>query len=330
MAGEIYPVYYVVRMGVDKVVVRFNENQPEPTWENITVGDQLGSAEGRVDRTAIEAYCYATGDSLDAYRTGSDEDGLTVPPGLVVNELLKVSRLGYDYSGGASRWVHARAAVRLVSPLSAGTQVVITGGHVDKYIRRGRQWRVLRSSARTVDGRLVAEMDATQGLLGPKSDGPDVGEPPRSWGRDLPNVRLEDVDAAAATAETRAWSASAMQNVVFSGFPFHWAMETPQDVEPNIHTSLELARRSGFPDLVMQGMLIASPLFRLIRDRYGLTSLWGSELDLVFVRSVLVGQELRYYGWDSDAGAPANVTQLALAVLDESRQLACCGYARLP
>lgn len=320
-----------VRMGVGEVVVRFNENQPEPTWENITVGDQLGAAEGFVDRTAIEAYCYATGDSVDAYRTGDGEDGLSVPPGLVVNELLKVSRLGYDYSGGASRWVHARAAVRLASPLSAGTRVVITGGHVDKYIRRGRAWRVLRSTARAVDdGRLVAEMDATQGLLGPRSDGPDVGEPPQSWGRALPDVRLEDVDAAAATAETRAWSASAMQNVVFSGFPFHWAMETPQDIEPNIHTSLELARRSGFSDLVMQGMLIASPLFRLVRDRYGLTPLWGSELDLVFIRSVLVGQQLRYYGWDSPTGAPEGVTQLGLAVLNEDHQLSCCGYARLP
>ncbi|CCG04289.1 MaoC family dehydratase [Blastococcus saxobsidens] len=315
-------------------------DRPKFSWENLSVGDDLGRVEGRVDAAAVRTHAFAIGD--DPKRYLGQQDGFA-PPSLLVNDLLKLFLLGYDCTPPAVGGLHTKAQIDYLAPLPVGDPVVLTGTHVAKYVRRGRPHRSCASQAQTPSGNVVARMLATETVGYAVDEAGEHGQPPESWVDGFPRVegqidgstRIEPGGAEPAVGQTLGplvREVSFEESVAFSGFPFSWAQEHPSAVRIGLHTDPETARRAGYPRPVIQGLLSAGHLTQLLLDYYGDRVINGSKLALSFIAPVMTGSTLSSYATvrrqlDIDG---RQVNELSLLTQDQDERLVTVGYARVP
>lgn len=170
--------------------------------------------------------------------------------------------------------LHAQQDWELFAPIELGQKVRTRSTLTDRYFKRGRDYVTNETDIMAADdGRLLVRGRTYQSFLpqgetlAQKPAGPKPKRPPfpAAEGRDLCAADLE-VD------ERRCW--------MFSG------------PGRNYHTDREEARKLGFPDIVVQGMLSTCLVSRVMQQEFGEGWLAGGRMSVKLTAVVWVNERL--------------------------------------
>ena len=234
------------------------------------------------------------------YRDALDEaaplpDGIA-PPLLHHSECYTV--LGEWYLQNLFGNLHARQDWELFAPIRVGRRVRTRSTIVERYHKRGRDYVVNETDlVDAADGRLLVRGRTHQSFLPPEEkpgDGFVVDattasrkEPrppfPTAAGPDLEPIH-KAVDA------RRCW--------MFSG------------PGRNYHTDAEEARKLGFPNIVVQGMMSTCFVSQLMERRFGRGWLEGGRMDVKLTNVLWVDESVRVEGREHERTPEGQLTRV--------------------
>ncbi len=179
--------------------------------------------------------------------------------------------------------LHAQQDWELFAPIPVGGQVVTRSTIVDRYAKRGRDYIVNETDVcGAADGQLLVRGRTYQSFLpleteknGFVVDGTTAAKkaprPP------FPTATGADLDAVQKTVdERRCW--------MFSG------------PGKNYHTDREQARKLGFPNIVVQGMMTTCFVSQVMQDAYGMGWIVGGKMSLKLTNVLWVDETVTAYG----------------------------------
>ncbi|MFQ5513981.1 MAG: hypothetical protein ACE5FG_06035 [Myxococcota bacterium] len=233
------------------------------------VGRHCGGRLHEVTTELVRFYAKALGDPGALHSKHA-------PPLLFHSECYKF--LGEWYLKNLIGNLHARQDWELFAPIAIGSRVRSRSTIIDRYRKRGRDYVVNETDLMDAEsGQLLIRGRTHQSFLIPR-DAPDEGyvvdgqsaarKParpsfPTATGEELPALH-KSVDA------RRCW--------MFSG------------PGRNYHTDAEQARKLGFPDIVVQGMMSTCFVEQLMRERFGDGWLRGGRMSLKLVNVLWVDE----------------------------------------
>lgn len=236
-----------------------------------TVGRHCGSNEYEVTKDVVSFYA----DALDDHHPLQAE---YAPPLLYHSECYKF--VGEWYLKNLFGNLHMQQDWWIFQPIPVGSRVRTRSTIIDRYQKRGRDIVLNETDVfDAVDGRLLVRGHTHQSFLPPREDEEgkqhDAGEGgggfvvdektaeqkkkaprppfPTATGPDLPST-VTTVD------ERRCW--------MFSG------------PGRNYHTDREQAKKLGFPNIVVQGMMSTCFVSRVMQDHFGMGWLQGGQMSV--------------------------------------------------
>ena len=123
------------------------ENLPELVYDNLVIGEELGSYEYLL-----------TQEMIDEYRKSVDDPKGLVPTIAVKHDATALGLAYEDNTGG----VNAGNEMEFHNPPVAGKIIKVTGRVHDKYTRRDKPYLVIEATATDEDGRLIEKMRTYQ------------------------------------------------------------------------------------------------------------------------------------------------------------------------
>jgi len=284
--------------------IRWKENPPKYTWDNIEVGEQLGPVEGVVSELRLKTHAFAVDDYGDWYFKDSPFGGRIGHPTLLANDILLLFMLNYDLTPPMEGGLHAKNEIELLKPVRLGQKVIIQGTHSDKYKKRAQSYRILEGDVRDDAGQVYLRMRATEtvGFAKEIPVGQGQGTPP-------PDAVTGEVPAGAPVVTKASASVpvdavlpalskhtTLEQSILFSGFPYGWVEGGAKRLDLNIHTDPEDGRRRGQPDAIFQGLCSAAFISQLCTDFFGPSWLTTGRLATNFIRPVIVHDDITAQG----------------------------------
>ena len=238
------------------------------------VGHHCGASHYTASRDIVDFYADALDDRCSLY-------GEFAPPLLYHSECFKF--LFEWYLQNLIGNLHARQEWFLFAPIPVGADVGTRSTIIDRYEKRGRDYVVNETDVTDAgSGVLLVRGRTHQSFLqsGPGGDGFVVDEKtartkqprppfPVATGEDLPPV-IKQVD------QRRCW--------MFSG------------PSRNYHTDAEEARKLGFPNIVVQGMMTTCFVAELMLQRFGRGFLAGGRMDVKLTNVLWVDQRVTVRG----------------------------------
>lgn len=246
------------------------------------VGRHCGSHEYDVTREVVDFYADALDDHSPLYERHA-------PPLLHHSECYKV--LGEWYLKNLFGNLHARQDWELFAPIPIGGRVRTRSTIVERYHKRGRDYVVNETDLCSAeDGRLLVRGRTHQSFLPPQP------QPPREPAAGAPAAYVVDE----ATARNKAQARPAPD------FPTAEGPELPpvrKQVDArrcwmfsgpgrNYHTDAAEAKKLGFPNIVVQGMMSTCFAAQVLQDRFGLGWLEGGKLSLKLVNVLWVDESV--------------------------------------
>ncbi len=244
--------------------------------EPATVGRHCGSNEYAVTPEAVAFYAEALEDHNPLWAR-------VAPPLLHHSECYK--HLGDWYLKNLFGNLHAQQDWELFAAIPIGAKLRTRSTIIDRYSKRGRDYVVNETDCMLAsDGRLAVRGRTYQSFLPPRERQAEAGfvvdeksaqqkEPrapfPTATGPDLPTLEKK-VDA------RRCW--------MFSG------------PGKNYHTDREEARKLGFPNIVVQGMMSTCFVAQLMQDSFGMGFIEGGKLSLKLTNVLWVDETVRVHG----------------------------------
>jgi len=244
--------------------------------EPATVGRHCGSNEYVVTPEGVAFYAEALEDHNPLWAR-------VAPPLLHHSECYK--HLGDWYLKNLFGNLHAQQDWELFAPIPIGAKLRTRSTIIDRYSKRGRDYVVNETDCMLAsDGRLAVRGRTYQSFLPPRERQSDAGfvvdeksaekkEPraafPTATGPDLPTLEKK-VDA------RRCW--------MFSG------------PGKNYHTDRDEARKLGFPNIVVQGMMSTCFVAQLMQDAFGMGFIEGGKLSLKLTNVLWVDESVRVHG----------------------------------
>jgi acyl dehydratase len=242
--------------------------------DEIYVGRYFDGFDFEITEDAIENYVAATGDDNPWYR-GSSPLGRPIAPALILHSA--VFRRQDWYLPNIFGNLHARQEWEGYAPIFPSDRLHSRSVIVDRYVKRDREYVVNECLLFTPDGRIIQRSRTHQSFLMEK-DGGNGFAVDRT--REKSGARVFNVGSSGGEPiETPMRRVSQAMCMAFSG-PVR-----------NYHTDAEEARKLGFPDIVVQGMLSVCMIGELMTRRFGLGFIAGGELDLRLV-NVLWAEEV--------------------------------------
>ena len=180
--------------------------------------------------------------------------------------------------------LHGQQDWELFAPIEVGSRVRSRSTIIERYAKRGRDYVVNETDLVSAsDGRLLVRGRTHQSFLPPKeeqADGfvVDASTPtkktprppfPTATGRDLDPVEKR-ID------ERRCW--------MFSG------------PGRNYHTDREQARKIGFPNIVVQGMMTTCFVSQVMQDAFGMGWIEGGKMSVKLTNVVWVDETVTAHG----------------------------------
>ncbi len=275
------------------------------TWDCMPIGEEFGPVEGVVSELKLKTHAFAVDDYGVWYFQASPFGNRIGHPTLLATDILMLFTLNYDaspptFQGG----LHTRNEMEFVRPVFVGQRVTITGRTTEKYRKREQNYRVLEGEVRDEAARVCLRVRATEtvGLSPSTPVGKGLGTPP-------PDAITGEVPPGSpvVTRGTR-WTplgaalpylvkhTSLEQSVLYSGFPHGWADGGARNMWVNIHTDPEIGRRHGQPDAVVQGLCSAAYISEMCTSFFGPSWLTTGRLSTVFIRPVIVRDEITACG----------------------------------
>ncbi len=238
------------------------------------VGRHCDSSRSEIDEATVAFYRDALADHHPLHDRFA-------PPLLHHSECYKF--LGEWYLKNLFGNLHGQQDWELFAPIPIGSRVRTRSTIVDRYSKRGRDWVVnetdLMSDEEEDRGRLLVRGRTYQSFLPPRDAEPDgfvVDEStasrktprppfPTATGRDLGSVtRVID--------DRRCW--------MFSG------------PGRNYHTDREEAKKLGFPNIVVQGMMSTCFVSQIMQDEFGLGWLEGGRMSVKLTNVLWVDERV--------------------------------------
>jgi len=241
----------------------------------IYVGRDFGGFDFVVTPTSVENYIAGTGDHNAWYTSDSPLGGPTAPA-LILHSA--VFRRHDWYLPNIFGNLHARQEWQGFEPIHPGDQLHSRSLIVDRYIRRDREYVVNECLILNSDGRVVQRSRTHQSFLMTPAEGSTGFAVDRT--REKSGARVFNVgQRGGEPLETPMRRVSQAMCMAFSG------------PGRNYHTDTEEARKLGFPEIVVQGMLSVCMIGELMTRRFGVGFMVGGRFDLRLV-NVLWAEEV--------------------------------------
>ncbi len=131
--------------------------------DEIEVGHNFSPLVFPIDEDLIAKYVDTVGDRDPLHRDPScarsaGYRGLVAPPTIAALYVLKAYRTDFALPSGG---VHFRQRFKFHHPIVAGDILSVQASVVDKYVKKGRQFLVIESTARNQDGVPVVWSEST-------------------------------------------------------------------------------------------------------------------------------------------------------------------------
>ena len=247
--------------------------------QEVYVGRSYGMRNLDVTPELVRKYSAGTGDRNLRY-TGDSEFGGPVAPALVLH-----SEVYRDVSWYLSVFgnLHAKQEWELFQPVMVGDRVSATRTIVDRYTKRDREYVVNEVDVFGSDGRLLNRGRTHQSFLIKKEDtGADVVDKDREKRSD----RRFDVGDGAVLED-------------IAGQPKEISLEMCREFSgpaKNYHNDVDEARRLGFPDIVVQGMMSLCFISEMMTERYGEGWYVGGRMNVNLVNVLWQGETVAARG----------------------------------
>lgn len=246
----------------------------------LRVGDLVHTADSEVTPETVAFYLDTFGDRHPFYLGGSPFDGPIAPPLLFHSDVYRHVERWYLKNVVGN--LHARQEWLLFAPLRPGQRVHTRSTIVERYRKRNRDYVVNEIDYSDEKGRLLvrgrthqsflAEAHAVEGgfVVDRQSAGRKERRPPGEGpGQEIAPLELV-ID------RTTCWR--------FSG------------PGANYHTDAAEARKLGFPEIVVQGMLSTCLLSQLMARTFGEGWFAGGRMDVNLVNVLWAGERVRARG----------------------------------
>jgi hypothetical protein len=205
----------------------------------------------------------------------------SAPPLLFHSECYKF--LGEWYLKNLFGNLHARQDWELFGTLRVGSRVRTRSTIVERYTKRGRDYVVNETDVMDAeDGRLLVRGRTHQSFL-------PVGGRPEGFVVDADTARTKGARPAFPTAAGP--ELDALHKVVDARRC--WMFSGPAR---NYHTDREEARKLGFPDIVVQGMMATCFVSQLMQGAFGAGWVEGGKASLKLVNVLWVDEQVTVRG----------------------------------
>jgi acyl dehydratase len=275
----------------------------------VRVGDLVHQAEREISPEVRTFYCDTFGDHNPVYA----REGVA-PPLLYHSEVY--AHIDRWYLKRLVGNLHARQEWILFSPLKAGERVHTRSTVIERYRKRDRDFVVNEVDYSDASGRLLVRSRTHQSFL---ADDPETG-------RDV-----VDRDSAAkkekrAVGEGDGPELAPVELLV--DLTTCWRFSGPAK---NYHTDPDEAKKLGFPDVVVQGMLSTCLISQVMGNAHGLGWLAGGRMDVKLVNVLWGGERVRarakLRGESAEGGARRREYEVWVEKDDAKRTVVTVGTA---
>jgi acyl dehydratase len=246
--------------------------------DNWHIGRFVGERHYEIDASAVRHYSESVDDFSDSY-TGTSDFGYPVAPALVLH-----SDVYRDLSWYLPRIygnLHARQEWELYTPIPVGERVTTRSQIVDRYQKRGRDYVVNEVMCFGADGALRSRGRTHQSFLSGDVSGVVVDKDREK----RPDRRFEVGEGdILELIEGPAKVVTIEMCQKFSG------------PVKNYHNDVEEARKLGFPDIVVQGMMPLCFVSEMMTQRFGAGWFSGGRMDVNLVNVLWQGEQVRARG----------------------------------
>ena len=248
----------------------------------LRVGQHVHGDVHEITQKTIDFYLETFADRHPFYREGADSplDTAIAPPLLYHSEVYRHPERWY-----LKRLVgnlHARQEWFLFAPLRVGMRVRTRSTLADRYRKRNREYLVNEVDYEDEEGRLLVRGRTHQSFLTEAAEPGSGFVVDRGSAREKPDRRVgegsgpELVPVELKVDRTLCWR--------FSG------------PGRSYHTDLEQARKFGFPEIVVQGMLATCLLSQVMADGFGEGWFCGGRMDVKLTNVLWAGETVRARG----------------------------------
>jgi acyl dehydratase len=236
------------------------------------VGQFFGEREIEITPDLVTHYAASVEDQ-NAWYSGRSPFGGSVAPALLLHsECYHTVDWYLSYFGN----LHARQEWELFHPVLVGETVLSRRQIVDRYLKRDREYIVMEVGTFAPDGRLLLRGRTHQSfLIDPSNTDRTVIDKDREKRADR---KFEDAEDAV------------LEEI--SGPRKEVTIEMCKLFSPgkNYHNDVEEARRLGFPDVVVQGMMSLCFISEMMTTRYGEGWIAGGRMNVNLVNVLWQGE----------------------------------------
>jgi acyl dehydratase len=293
------------------------ESEMNLLGEPIRLGQPVHSGEHLITQEAIDFYLDTFGDRHPFYAedASSSFGGPIAPPLLYHSEVFAHPERWYLKNLVGT--LHAEQEWLLYQPFSCGMRVRTRSTLVDRYLKRDREYLVNEVDYQDDDGRLLVRGRTYQSFLIESSDPDESFVVNRNTAKKKAHRHMEEGNGpeieplTLQVDRTRCWR--------FSG------------PGANYHTDVEAARRFGFPDIVVQGMLSTCLVSQIMANAFGEGWFAGGRMAIKFVNVLWADETVRVRGRVRDECSEGAQRRKTLEVWvekqDDRREIVVVGTA---
>lgn len=249
----------------------------QKTTDEVYVGRYFGQHEYAITPETVRHYCESVAEDESSF--GNGQAGTTFAPPLILHSDV------YRFNGWYLPYIygnlHARQEWQLFSPIVIGESVVTRSTIVDRYLKRDREYVVNEVNYSSGDGKPLMRGRTHQSFLVNKRNDTVVDR-----SREKRSDRRFEVDTGQdlerLAGDEKVITLEMCQK--FSG---------PQK---NYHNDVEEAKKLGFPDIVVQGMMPLCFVADMLAQRFGEGLYVGGRMDMRLVNVLWNGDRVRARG----------------------------------
>jgi acyl dehydratase len=281
-----------------------NRKRVVARYENIEPGEDFGPIEEVVDDCRVKKFAFMMDDYHSWYFDDSPFGKRIGHAGILANDLLQLFTQVYNPNTVVG--LHTQEELWFVNPVFVGERARLHGKYVQKSERRSQGYVVMEADARGEDGRVLLRHRGIEILH--IEPGPVVGKSMADtvekrvtgeYRKDVePVTRARRGIIPGTPLAPLVKQIMQDQVAVFSGVGKHLK---------NIHTDIEVAKRGGLTNTIVQGMMETIYLTELLTRFFGpswFTSGWEKMKfiapvfsgDTVTVRGVVTGETVDDWG----------------------------------
>lgn len=249
------------------------------TYANeITVGQYFGEAQVEITPAMVQHYADAVQD-FNPWYFGDSPFGGPVAPALVLHSEVYRSVDWYlSYFGN----LHARQEWELFAPIMVGETVTGRRQIIDRYMKRDREYVVNETTLYGADGRMLNRGRTHQSFVMSTDMKGTVVDKDREKRSDRKFEAAEETVLEEFSIPAKEITIEMCQ--LFSG------------PNKNYHTDVEEARKLGFPDIVVQGMMSLCFISQLMTERFGAGWFAGGRMNVNLVNVLWQGEQVTARG----------------------------------